>query len=81
MENSEVGGWVLQTMESNQEAKADELGQFDRIFNTFSGTLRVVVDILLVILDYIGFRAFLVAKASRYVGGIQALVPLVRKTE
>lgn len=71
METSEVGRWLLQALQSKQEAMGNELGQFDRIFNVFSGTLGVGVVILVILV----FGFFLVAKPGLYVNGILVLVP------
>lgn len=72
MESTNLGRRIITAIENSQEdAMSNIMGEMGRVFNVFSVTIGVVIDILLVLI----FALFLVANPRLYIEGFLHLVP------
>lgn len=77
IENTALGKRIVTAIEDNQEdAISNYMGELGRVFNIFTVTIGVVIDILLILI----FALFLVANPQLYIEGLLHLVPK-EKTE
>lgn len=76
MEGTDLGRRIIQAIEENQDdAVSGYLGEIGRVFNIFTVTIGVVIDILLILI----FALFLVADPRLYIEGFLHLVPKDKK--